>query len=189
VHKFRLSRRSVESTLRGLDASPANNCAPTRLWVLFRCLVFRPEPRANDSYAVLAVRGRPVGLASAAWSNSVSAAGAVMVRTAAGRMAAAELYRFRARPGLPWGMGAAPRTRDLPDLPGTCPLCHQVHKMCVFTAGSLYCIRPGCRNPRLRELPPGASPRAHPLPAATSLAYGACCKHDDQGLPGIFRSK
>jgi hypothetical protein len=55
-------------------------------------------------------------------------------------------------------MGEAAGQRDLSDVPVTCPLCHQVHERCVFTAGSLYCARPGCRNPHHREPPPEADP-------------------------------
>jgi len=36
------------------------------------------------------------------------------------------------------------------------PLQYSAHERCVFTAGSLYCIRPGCRNPHHREPPPEA---------------------------------
>jgi len=41
--------------------------------------------------------------------------------------------------------------RDLSGLPVVCPVCHQVHERCVFTAGSVYCTRPGCRNPHHRR--------------------------------------
>jgi len=46
-----------------------------------------------------------------------------------------------------------PEQQDLSSLPVTCPLCHQVHERCIFTAGSLYCVRPRCRNPHHRQPP------------------------------------
>jgi hypothetical protein len=34
-----------------------------------------------------------------------------------------------------------------------CPLGHQVHERCQFTAGSLFCVKPDCGNLRHRPLP------------------------------------
>jgi len=31
--------------------------------------------------------------------------------------------------------------------------CPAEHEVCVFTAGSLFCVRPGCRNPHHRPAP------------------------------------
>lgn len=58
------------------------------------------------------------------------------------------------------GMGEAARQRDLSDLLVACPLCHQAHERCVFTAGWLYCVRPGCRNPHHLVPPPEVGPSA-----------------------------
>jgi hypothetical protein len=51
-----------------------------------------------------------------------------------------------------------PGPGDLSGLPVVCPLCRQVHERCVFTAGSVYCIRPGCRNPHHRRPPAAPDP-------------------------------
>jgi hypothetical protein len=51
-----------------------------------------------------------------------------------------------------------------------CALCGQRHAPCVFTAGSLYCIRPDCTNPHHRQ-PPEASP-APSQPGPGGIAAG-----------------
>lgn len=33
---------------------------------------------------------------------------------------------------------------------GRCALCPASHVLCVFTAGSLFCVRPDCSNPHHR---------------------------------------
>jgi hypothetical protein len=52
-----------------------------------------------------------------------------------------------------YDVGDTPEQQDLSGLPVACPLCHQVHERCVFTAGSVYCVRPGCQNPHHRQPP------------------------------------
>jgi len=51
-----------------------------------------------------------------------------------------------------------PEQQDLSGLPVACPLCRQVHERCVFTAGSVYCVRPDCRNPHHRQRPAAFKP-------------------------------
>lgn len=62
--------------------------------------------------------------------------------------------------GMLDGMGDTAEQQDLSDAPVACPVCGQVHERCVFTAGSLYCTRPDCRNlhhrtPLARTAPTG----------------------------------
>jgi len=52
-------------------------------------------------------------------------------------------------------MGEAQGPQDLSQLAVACPICHLVHERCEFRAGSVYCVRPDCRNPHHRKrLPP-----------------------------------
>ena len=53
-----------------------------------------------------------------------------------------------------YGVRDTSQQRDLSGLPVVCPLCRQVHERCVFTARSVYCTRPDCRNPHHRTPPP-----------------------------------
>jgi hypothetical protein len=52
-----------------------------------------------------------------------------------------------------YGVGDTSEQRDLSGLRVACPLCHQVHERCVFTAGSVYCTRADCQNPHHRQPP------------------------------------
>jgi hypothetical protein len=83
-------------------------------------------------------------MAASPASTSATTVGVPMAPYPTGRTPAAE---DGPSGGLPWGMGDAPRPEDLSQVPVVCPLCHQVHERCEFEAGSVYCARPGCRNP------------------------------------------
>jgi hypothetical protein len=39
----------------------------------------------------------------------------------------------------------------------TCLQCSATHEPCLFTSGSLWCVRPGCRNPHHRTPPSDAN--------------------------------
>jgi hypothetical protein len=58
-----------------------------------------------------------------------------------------------------YAVGDPPEERDLSGLQIVCPLCHQVHERCIFTAGSAYCTRPDCRNPHHRQPPAVPEPQ------------------------------
>lgn len=34
---------------------------------------------------------------------------------------------------------------------GKCPLCHGDHETCIFTANSMICAKPHCKNPHHRK--------------------------------------
>ena len=59
----------------------------------------------------------------------------------------------RATVGNAYDVGDIPEQWDLSDIPVVCPVCRQVHERCVFIAGSVYCVRPGCQSPHHRQPP------------------------------------
>jgi hypothetical protein len=58
-------------------------------------------------------------------------------------------------PASALGVKAAHAATDLAYADQYCPLCWQSHGVCVFTGGSLYCIRQNCPNPHHRRPVPG----------------------------------
>jgi hypothetical protein len=148
----RLGARSRGTKRPPVPATPAKKYQPSRR---VRGAVPLAEPQAPGT--LLRAPGHPVAVARGSFPpGPVAAAGGPAAR----RRCGAERGPRR-RHGSLWCYECQPRGNGaLPGAPVVWSVCGRVQGRCRFTAGSVCCTHPGCRNPHHRQPPPGPPPQA-----------------------------